>query len=72
MKYTPGELDCGHEWKRTVAQASSDGQKLFMNNCARCHTRGWSYFDPLHPRRSWRKGLMGGGTYGPNLGGAAM
>ena len=24
-------------------------QLLFMNNCARCHTRGWSYFDPTDP-----------------------
>ena len=27
-------------------QAATDGQILFMNNCARCHTRGWSYFVP--------------------------
>ena len=28
---------------------ASDGQILFRNNCARCHTRGWSYFDPADP-----------------------
>jgi mono/diheme cytochrome c family protein len=37
----------------------SMGQALFMANCARCHTKGWSYGLP---------GLMGGGgAFGPNL-----
>ena len=39
-----------------------------MNNCARCHTRGWSYFDPTNPEgRTRRRASMGGGAYGPNL-----
>jgi mono/diheme cytochrome c family protein len=37
----------------------SMGQALFMANCARCHTKGWSYGSP---------GVMGGGgAFGPNL-----
>jgi mono/diheme cytochrome c family protein len=39
-----------------------DGEALFSANCARCHTRGWSYDRPEVP---------GGGSYGPNLRGGA-
>jgi mono/diheme cytochrome c family protein len=35
-----------------------DGQVLFNVNCARCHTKGWSYGEPE---------VSGGGAYGPNL-----
>ena len=38
-----------------------------MNNCARCHTRGWSYFDPVDPQANPAPGPMGGGAFGPNL-----
>ena len=50
------------------AQELSDGAVLFRLNCARCHTKGWSYFitepvrtdiPPLAPQ--------GSGAYGPNL-----
>jgi mono/diheme cytochrome c family protein len=37
----------------------SEGQALFMANCARCHTKGWSYGEPLV--------MGGGGAFGPNL-----
>ena len=37
----------------------SEGQALFMANCARCHTKGWSYGEPLI--------MGGGGAFGPNL-----
>ncbi|MEX2254347.1 MAG: c-type cytochrome [Acidimicrobiia bacterium] len=44
----------------------SDGAVLFRLNCARCHTKGWSYYDPtnldlppLPPQAS--------GAYGPSL-----
>jgi mono/diheme cytochrome c family protein len=44
-------------------QAESDGtsvtgETLFKTNCARCHTKGWSYGEPE---------VMGGGAFGPNL-----
>jgi mono/diheme cytochrome c family protein len=37
----------------------SDGQGLFNINCARCHTKGYSYGEPKVPG--------GGGAFGPNL-----
>ena len=36
----------------------NDGELLFNNNCARYHTKGWSYGEPEVPA---------GGAYGPNL-----
>jgi mono/diheme cytochrome c family protein len=53
-------------WRDTTRNPSA-GQVLFMNNCARCHTRGWSYFNPADPEGNPAPGLMGGGAYGPNL-----
>ncbi len=53
-------------WQQTT-QSATDGNVLFMNNCARCHTRGWSYFDPTNPEANPPPGPMGGGAYGPNL-----
>jgi mono/diheme cytochrome c family protein len=53
---------------RDDVEALSDGGVLFRLNCARCHTKGWSYFEndpanidlpPLPPQ--------GSGAYGPNL-----
>ncbi|MDP9441872.1 MAG: cytochrome c [Actinomycetota bacterium] len=35
-----------------------DGETLFKTNCARCHTKGWSYGEP---------DVQGGGAFGPNL-----
>jgi mono/diheme cytochrome c family protein len=53
-------------WQQTT-QAPTDGAISFMNNCARCHTRGWSYFDASNPEANPPPGIMGGGAYGPNL-----
>lgn len=39
--------------------AISQGQAVLMANCARCHTKGYSYGDPFVPG--------GGGAFGPNL-----
>jgi mono/diheme cytochrome c family protein len=59
------QVDVAEAWQRTT-QSATDGQLLFMNNCARCHTRGWSYFDPTDPGAN-PPGPMGGGAFGPNL-----
>jgi mono/diheme cytochrome c family protein len=48
-------------------QATADGQLLFQAQCARCHTKGWSYFDPLDPDAAPPPGPEGGGAFGPNL-----
>lgn len=58
-------LQAALAWQQTT-QSASDGAILFMNNCARCHTRGWSYFDPTDPGAN-PPGIMAGGAYGPNL-----
>ena len=42
-------------------QGVSDGQLLFELNCARCHTKGWSVFDPTQPNSTRVLGLPGGG-----------
>jgi len=39
-------------------KSPSDGGVLFNTNCARCHTKGWSYGDPE---------IAGSGAFGPNL-----
>ena len=59
-------LQAAQGWQQTT-QAPSDGAISFMNNCARCHTRGWSYFDASNPEANPPPGIMGGGAYGPNL-----
>ncbi len=59
-------LQVAQSWDQTTKTAT-DGQILFMNNCARCHTRGWSYFDPTNPQANPTMGVMAGGAYGPNL-----
>src|SRR5262249_11579974 len=52
-------------WNRQV-QKMNEGEVLFRLNCARCHTKGWSYYDasrvdlPALPPD-------GSGAYGPNL-----
>jgi mono/diheme cytochrome c family protein len=52
-------------------QATADGALLFQAQCARCHTKGWSYYDPLDPDAAPLPGPMGGGAFGPNLTGGA-
>lgn len=44
----------------------SDGQLLFELQCARCHTKNWSFYNPDNPVGP-PPGPMGGGAYGPNL-----
>ncbi|HEX2850074.1 MAG TPA: c-type cytochrome [Acidimicrobiales bacterium] len=43
---------------KTSGLPADSGQTLFRTNCARCHTKGWSYGEP---------DVMGGGAFGPNL-----
>jgi mono/diheme cytochrome c family protein len=38
--------------------SATDGATLFKTNCARCHTKGWSYNEP---------DVVGGGAFGPSL-----
>lgn len=46
-----------------AGNAVIDGQVLFNTNCARCHTKGFSYGEP--------EAAGGGGQYGPNLTGGS-
>lgn len=52
------------KWKKERANVG-DGQLLFELNCARCHTDGWSTFDPTIPPPALNSidilGLSGGG-----------
>ena len=56
--------DWAIEWQRRRANVS-DGQLLFELSCARCHTQGWSIFDPTAPPTAINGvdvlGLSGGG-----------
>lgn len=47
-------------------QSESDGQLLFESNCARCHTKGWSYFTPSDGRVPL-PAPQGTGAFGPAL-----
>lgn len=47
-------------------QSASDGQLLFEQQCARCHTRNWSFYDPLNPAGP-PPAAQGSGAFGPNL-----
>jgi mono/diheme cytochrome c family protein len=60
------DLDAKIAYDEHVQQLG-DGALLFEAQCARCHTKGWSYYDPLDPTAAPAPGPMGGGAYGPNL-----
>jgi mono/diheme cytochrome c family protein len=49
-------------------QGANDGQLLFEANCARCHTKGWSYFTPEDARVPLPS-PQGTGAFGPSLAG---
>jgi mono/diheme cytochrome c family protein len=53
-------LDWALEWQQRRANVS-DGQYVFELYCARCHTEGWSIFDPSEPNGVDVLGLAGGG-----------
>jgi mono/diheme cytochrome c family protein len=57
------------EWVRR-RQNVQDGQLLFELNCARCHTAGWSTFDPtVPPNESGGVNFLGLPAGGGGLGG---
>ncbi|MEZ5171152.1 MAG: cytochrome c [Acidimicrobiia bacterium] len=60
------QLENAEAWAASVEEAS-DGELLFQLNCARCHTDGWSYYNPLDPDAAPLPGPQGGGAFGPNL-----
>ncbi|MDQ1403899.1 MAG: hypothetical protein QOG03_2215 [Actinomycetota bacterium] len=51
-------LEAAQKVAAKEGRSNVDGETLFKAMCARCHTIGWSYGEPL---------LMGGGAFGPNL-----
>jgi len=63
IQLTPAEaMKRNTDRTQKIMQANpgiSEGQALFMANCARCHTKGWSYGEP--------DVMGGGGAFGPNL-----
>ena len=59
-------LKWAQEWSQRRAKVSQ-GQLLFETNCARCHTLGWSVFDPTTQKPENVIGQPGGGAFGPDL-----
>ena len=52
---------------KTKNPGASDGELLFQLQCARCHTKNWSFFDPDKPGPGPLPGPPGGGGFGPHL-----
>ena len=50
---------------------ASQGELLFDVNCARCHTKGWSYNDPTKPGVP-EPAPTGSGAFGPSLRGGSV
>ena len=50
---------------------ASEGQLLFETNCARCHTKTWSYYDPSNPKIPDIP-PAGSGALGPSLRGGSV
>jgi mono/diheme cytochrome c family protein len=59
-------LNWAQDWAQRRAHVSQ-GQLLFETNCARCHTLGWSVFDPTTQKPENVIGQPGGGAFGPDL-----
>jgi mono/diheme cytochrome c family protein len=68
VKDKQAALDWALAWEKYRAGVT-DGQYLFEINCARCHTKGWSVFDPTQVNGTGVLGPAGGGGQGgaPNL-----
>jgi mono/diheme cytochrome c family protein/cytochrome c553 len=54
------------EEARAQNPGKSDGELLFELQCARCHTKNWSFYNPEDPVGP-PPGPQGGGAFGPNL-----
>ena len=54
----------------TQVQGMSEGAILFRVNCARCHTKNWSFFDPTKLSQPAPE-APGSGAYGPPLDGGS-
>jgi mono/diheme cytochrome c family protein len=52
-------------------QGLSDGAILFRVNCARCHTKNWSFYDPTKLSQP-PPAPQGSGAYGPPLNGGTV
>ncbi len=59
------QLDAAVAYNAEV-QDLTDGAILFRLNCARCHTKGWSYYDPTNLSLP-PPAPQGSGAYGPSL-----
>jgi mono/diheme cytochrome c family protein len=57
-------------FEQQIANAS-EGELLFDVNCARCHTKGWSYNDPARPGVP-EPAPSGSGAFGPSLRGGTV
>jgi mono/diheme cytochrome c family protein len=55
----------------TEIQGLSEGAILFRVNCARCHTKNWSFYDPTKLNQPAPAG-QGSGAYGPPLNGGTV
>jgi mono/diheme cytochrome c family protein len=55
----------------TQVQGLSEGAILFRLNCARCHTKNWSFFDPTKLNQP-PPAPQGSGAYGPPLNGGTV
>jgi mono/diheme cytochrome c family protein len=76
IQLSPAKAKAGFTKQLEDARAknpgASDGELLFQLQCARCHTRNWSFFNPDNPAGP-PPGPQGGGAFGPNLtGGETM
>ncbi len=59
------ELAAAQAYATEVA-GLSEGAILFRLNCARCHTKGWAYYDPTNLKVP-APSPQGSGAYGPSL-----
>jgi mono/diheme cytochrome c family protein len=55
----------------TQVQGLSEGAILFRLNCARCHTKNWSFYDPTKPDQP-QLAPQGSGAFGPPLNGGTV